>query len=217
MEEISLQLCEAGRRAYSHGLVAGTEGNLSVLLDEQRVLCTPTMMCKGMLTPADLCVLDRQGRLLAGTRRPSSEMAMHLSIYDADPEIRAVVHAHPPYATSFALLGQAVPTSFLPESVVFFGEIPLAPYATTGTAAMGDVLRPLVRGHCVALLQNHGAVAWARGLESAYCCMESLEAVCKTLHLARQMGRPAPIAEHDLEALRKLRRKFLAAQGEQPP
>ncbi|MDX2199576.1 MAG: class II aldolase/adducin family protein [Phycisphaerae bacterium] len=199
------QICAIGRRAYSRGLVAGMEGNISVRLDERRVLCTPTMHCKGTLTPADLCLIDLEGRRLEGARKPSSEMPMHLAAYAADAGVRAVVHLHPPYATTFAVLGESVPTGHLPEAEIFFGAVPLVPYATTGTPAMGEVLRPFVREHCVALLQNHGAVSWAVDLERAYCLIESLEAVCRVVHQARQIGTPREIAAEKRRELADLR------------
>lgn len=204
-------LCEIARRAYARQLVSGMEGNLSIRRDDGHVLCTPTMRCKGLLNPEHLCVIDLAGNRVSGSARPSSEMPMHLAIYRADARVRAVVHTHPPFATAFAVLGETIPTEFLPEAALFFGEIPLAPYATTGTPAMGDVLRPLVPGHCAALLANHGAVTWGPDLERAYAYMDSLEAICRVLHHARQIGIPRAIGAEHLRELRAIRARLLEA------
>jgi L-fuculose-phosphate aldolase len=205
------QLCRFAHLAYARQLVAGMEGNLSLRLPDGAILCTPTMRCKGLLTPEDLCVVDLDGvpvaHALSGRagRRASSEMPMHLALYRANPAIGGVVHCHPPFATAFAVLGESIPAEFLPEAAIFFGEVPLAPYAMTGTPAMGAVLEPFARDHVAALLQNHGAVAWGRDLELAYGFMESLEAICRSLHYARQIGTPRKIAPEHLPALEALR------------
>ncbi|TWT45483.1 L-ribulose-5-phosphate 4-epimerase UlaF [Phycisphaerae bacterium RAS1] len=205
MRELRERMCQIGRRAYRRQLVAATEGNFSCRLDGGRVLCTPTGLCKGLLSPADLCVIDADGNQIDGARRPSSEMRVHLEVYHSDPAAGAVIHTHPPFATTFAVLGEAVPPAILPESELFLGAVPLVPYETTGTVALADALRPFIAGHSAVLLQNHGALSWGASLESAYDLTEMLEAVCRVIHQARQIGQPRSIPAGKLAELRARR------------
>jgi L-fuculose-phosphate aldolase len=256
MLEIAEQMCAIGRRAYARQLVTATEGNFSCRLGPESVLCTPTGTCKGFLRPVDLCVVDLQGRQLSGLRRRSSEILMHLELYRADPQIRAIIHTHPPFATTFAVLqppreGQApaeppmreascregeapahrvaAPTEphpaasvvplprpaldlagVLPEGDVFLGEVPVAPYRTPGTPAMAEPLVPLLRDHVAAILQNHGAVTWGPDLETAYILTETLEALCRVVFQARQIGQVGRIPAGERQALAKLRAELRA-------
>lgn len=205
MRDLRERMCDIGRRAYQRQLVAATEGNFSCRLDADRVLCTPTGLCKGLLTPADLCVINLGGEQVEGARRPSSEIKVHLEIYRAEPTAAAVVHTHPPFATTFAVLGESIPCGILPESELFLGDVPLVPYETTGTAALAGVLRPHIAGHSGVLLQNHGAVTWGHDLESAYDLTEMLEAVCRVIFQARQIGQPRPIPSGKVAELRARR------------
>lgn len=211
MRDLAAQLCEIGRRAYHRELVDGTGGNFSARLDDHRFLCTPTTACKGTLTPADLCVVDLDGRPVSGRRPPSSEILMHLEIYAASPTTRAVIHAHPPFATTFAVLGETLPAGVLPEGDVYLGPVPLIPYQTPGTRAMGAALRPFVADHVAALLQNHGSVTWGPDLETAYILTETLEAVCRVVWQARQIGNPELIPPAEQARLAELRARLRAA------
>lgn len=188
MHELPERMCEIGQRAYARQLVAGSQGNFSCRLDQQRILCTPTGVCKGLLTPADLCVVDLDGRQLGGERRCSSEMPMHLGIYKAAADVQAVVHTHPPFATTFSLLGEAGLSGILPEGDILLGPVPLIPYQTPGTPEMATALLPYLADHQTAILQNHGSVTWGPDLESAYGLTEMLEALCRAVHQARQIG-----------------------------
>lgn len=198
-------MCAVGRRACRRELVDGTGGNFSCRLDDEKVLCTPTLASKGTLQPRDLCVVDLTGRQIAGERRPSSEILMHLEIYAADQNVRAVIHAHPPFATTFSVLGEMLPTGVLPEGDVLLGPVPLVPYQTPGTRELGVALRPYVAGHVAAILQNHGSVTWAADLETAYLLTETLEAVCRVVYQARQLGQVRQIPPEQRELLAKLR------------
>lgn len=197
MPDAAHTLCELGRRAYARALVAGSEGNLSARPSRERVLCTPSGLCKGFLEPDDLCEVDLAGAKLAGTRTPSSELPLHLEIYRTADErgwsVGGVVHAHPPFATTFALLGETIPGGLLPEGDIFLEHVPLVPYRTPGTLAAAQAIRPYVRPSGAALLQNHGAVTWGRDVDAAYLLMETLEAVCRVYHQARLIGQPRPI------------------------
>ena len=206
MDEIAEKMCEIGRRAYARQLVAGTEGNFSCRLDEQRVLCTPTGVSKGLLTPPDLCIVDLNGQQLEGQRRRSSEMLMHVALYRAQADIRAIVHTHPPFATTFAVLGELDLARVLPEVDVFLGSVPLIPYRTPGTATMAEPLLPYVQDNVAAILQNHGAVTWGRDLEDAFVLTETLEAVCRVVYQARQLGSVTLIPAESQRELEQVRR-----------
>jgi len=199
------KMCEIGRRAYARQLVAGTEGNLSCRLDAERVLCTPTGLSKGLLTPADLCLIDLEARQLEGRRRCSTEMRMHVGIYRAAPHVQAVVHTHPPFATTFSVLSEAGFAGVLPEGDIFLGTVPLVPYRTPGTAEMAEALLPYVQDHVAVLLQNHGTVTWGNDLETAYVLTEMLEAVCRVVYQARLLGTIQPIPLEKRGELARLR------------
>jgi L-fuculose-phosphate aldolase len=213
MDEIAEQMCELGRRAYAAGLVAGSEGNLSARLADGRILCTPTGRCKGWLTPADLCVVDSAGAQVAGRLRPSSEMPLHVAIYSAAPSLRAVVHTHPPFATTLSVLDEVSLANVLPEGDIFLGDVPFVPYQTPGTADMARPLLPLLRDHDAVILRNHGAITWATDLESAYLLMETLEAVCRVVYQARQVGIVRLIPPEQRGVLAALRQRWRARSG----
>ena len=212
MYQLAKQMCAIGRRAYERQLVAGCEGNFSLRLDPRRVLCTPTNVCKGLLTPADLCVVDLDGRQLEGQRRRSSEILMHLALYQADPDIQAIVHTHPPFTTTFSVLGQDGLAGVLPEGDVLLGTIPIVPYQTPGTPEMAEPLLPHLQDCVSAILQNHGAVTWGRDLESAYVLTETLEALCRVVYQARQIGRIQPIPPEKRQELARAREQLRAGQ-----
>src|SRR5438874_2026956 len=150
-----------GRALHERGYVAAMDGNLSVRLGENRILATPTAMCKGVMRPSDLVIVDMQGRRLGGKRDVSSEIAMHLLIYRLRPDIRGIVHAHPPTATGFAAAGLALNQPLVCEVVIGLGSIPLAKYGTPGTPELTDALEPLVPQYDAILMANHGA--WCPG------------------------------------------------------
>ncbi len=188
MQSQTRKMCQIGRRAYRRELVAGTAGNFSCRLDDRRVLCTPTLMCKGLLRPEDLCVVDLAGRQLSGGRPATSEILMHLEIYAAGGmQVGAVIHCHPPYATTFAVTGRTVPVELAPEGRILLGDVPLIPYQTPGTRELGLALRPYVTDHRAALLQNHGTVTWGPDLETAYVLTETLEAICRLAYQAQKL------------------------------
>lgn len=197
------------RRLWQAGLLAGQDGNITVRYQPDRLLVTPRGLLKADLAPEDLVEVDLQGRHLAGSQKASTELDLHLRVYRAREECGAVVHAHPPTATAFAVAGEAIPGNVLPEVAVLMGEVPIVPYATTGTPALGDALEPFLEGSEAVLLANHGAVTWGATLASARIRMESLEHAARILLAARSLGqviRLTPDQMHDLERLRgKLR------------
>jgi L-fuculose-phosphate aldolase len=202
------EICDVGRRLYARGLVAGNDGNISVRLGDNLVLCTPTLVCKGLVRPQDLCTTDLSGTQLSGERRRTSELLLHLEIYRGDPTARAVVHAHPPHATAFAVAGVDIPSGILPEADLFLGVIPRTAYETPGGQAFAETVRPFVGRASSVVLGNHGAVSWAPTLERAYWNIEILDACCRILILARQLGNVERIPESKLVELLSLRANF---------
>jgi L-fuculose-phosphate aldolase len=199
-------LCEIGRRLYARGFVAANDGNLTVRLGEGVFLCTPTMTSKGFLRPEDLCLVDADGRQLAGPRPRTSEVLLHLAIYRTRPDVQAVVHCHPPHATAFAIAGEPIPKGVLAEVEVFLGEVPLTKYETPGTQQFADTIVPYVRDCNTIVLANHGTVTFGTTLEQAWFHTEIIDAYCRILLLARPLGRintftPTQMAE--LLALKK--------------
>jgi len=183
------EICRIGQMVHSRGYVAGTDGNISVRLSQDLVLCTPTSLCKGMMEPDDLVIVDLEGRQRNGARHPSSELAMHLLFYSMRPEIRAVVHAHPPTATGFAAAGMSLEEALVAEVVTALGKIPLAHYGMPGTHELPDALRPLIPSHDAILMAHHGVVTCGHNLLRAYMNMECVEHYARVALVARQLGR----------------------------
>jgi L-fuculose-phosphate aldolase len=182
------QICEIGRRVYAKGFAAANDGNISVRLSDREVMCTPTMVSKGFIKPEDICKVDYEGKQLAGTRKRSSEILLHLSVYKHRPDVHAVVHCHPPHATAFAVAGIPIPQCVLPEVEVFLGEVPTAVYETPGTQKFADTIVPHLKSSNTIILANHGTVTFGPDLEKAYWNSEIIDAYCKILILSRQLG-----------------------------
>ena len=202
---VKREICEIGRRMYDSGFVAANDGNISVRVAEDRILVTPTMVSKGFMKPGMIVVVDLAGKVVAGKLKPTSELKMHLAVYRAVPELRAVVHAHPANATGFAVAGLALDRPCMPELVVNLGSVPLAPYATPSTEEVPRSIEGLVAGHGAALLSNHGVLAWGRTLVEAYGRLETVELYAKILIAAFAIGEPRPIPSDKLEALYRIR------------
>jgi len=187
--ELKRQICEIGRRMYEKGFVAANDGNISCRVAKGRFLCTPTLVSKGFLKPADIAVVDDQGRQLEGPLPRTSEIMLHLEIYHELGEINAVCHAHPPYATAFAVAGIHVPNNILPEVEIFIGQVPLAEYETPGGKRFAETILPHLRRKAnTILLANHGAVACDKTLEQAYFHLETLDMYCRILLLSKDVG-----------------------------
>src|SRR5437763_5454071 len=181
-------MCEIGRRVYNKGFAAANDGNITVRLNDREVLCTPTMVSKGFMKPEDVCKVDYEGRQLAGTRKRTSEVLLHLAVYNERHDVQAVVHCHPPYAPAFAVAREPIPKCVLPEVEVFLGEVPMADYATPGTQQFADTTLPFLKDCNTIILANHGTVTFGPDLEKAYFNSEIIDAYCKILLLARQLG-----------------------------
>ena len=158
---LRMEIITVGRKLWERQYVDGNGGNISVRLGERYLLCTPTMMSKRDMEPADICLSDLDGNILAGDRMRTSELLLHLEIYRSNPLARAVVHCHPPYATAFAMTGTLPPIGLISEYEVSIGPAAVAPYETPGTQAFAETVRPFVRDHNTILLSNHGIVCWA--------------------------------------------------------
>jgi L-fuculose-phosphate aldolase len=202
------QICEIGRRVYAKGFAAANDGNISVRLNDREVLCTPTMMSKGFIKCEDLCKVDYEGKQLAGTRKRSSEILLHLSVYNNRPDVRAVVHCHPPHATAFAVAGLPVPNCVLPEVEVFLGEVPTAVYETPGTQKFADTIVPLLKSSNTIILANHGTVTFGPDLEKAYWNSEIIDAYCKILILAKQLGQVNYFTQGQTKELLDLKKRL---------
>lgn len=199
------QILEAGLKIYQRGLVAANDGNLSVRVGDNALWVTPTGVSKGSMTEDMLVKVDLEGNLLEGSIKPSSETKLHLRIYQENPDVRAVIHAHPPAATAFACAGIPLDRPILQEAVVFLGKVPVAPFALPGSQAVADSVAPYCRDYRALLLEYHGAVSWGDTMEQAHHRMECLEQLALvTLHL-KTLGcdrvMPEPLVK-DLEGLR---------------
>ena len=188
------------------------------------MLCTPTMVSKGDLQPADICLTDLAGNILAGDRLRTSELLLHLAIYRANRRARAVVHCHPPNATAFAITGSAPPNGYLSEFEIFIGPVSRGALRNPGTKAFAETILPFVQDHNTILLSNHGIVCWSDSVTHAEWLVEILEAYCKTWLIAQQLGRQlAPIPGSKLEEILAIKRRLglpdarLAWETPEPP
>jgi L-fuculose-phosphate aldolase len=205
-----------GRMLHERGFVAATDGNLSVRLDDRRILVTPTAMSKGMMRASDLVIVDTEGRPISGRRGVSSEIGMHLLIYRLRPDVKGIVHAHPPTATGFAACGVALTQPLVCEVVIGLGCIPLARYGTPGTPELADALEPLVPQYDAILMKNHGVVAYGESLSSAYMKMETVEHFARIALVAHLLGHQQPLNEEELEKLITARSKYAGAKSAAP-
>ena len=189
-QQIKELMCDIGRRVWQKGMVAANDGNFSVKLNDNEFLCTPTGVSKGFMTPEYICKVDAQGNVLEANEgfRPSSEIKMHMRIYEKRPDVNAVVHAHPIYATAFAIAGQALDQPIMPEAVIFLGEVPLAKYGTPSTNEVPDSIEEYLPYVNQVLLENHGALTWGADLLSAYHKMESVEFYANLMYKAKMLG-----------------------------
>lgn len=192
------------QRLYQRGFIAGTEGNVSALEGPDRLWITPAGHHKGLLQPADLLLIDRQGHVLFGNGRPSSETPMHLALYRCRPDIGAVVHAHPPLATALTVAGYQLEPPLLPEAVVALGEVPTIPYQMPTTWQFANDVGAAMRQAEAALLENHGSVAVGTTLQAAFNKMEIVERAAQILYLAKLLGRVQPLSPEAVTALQAL-------------
>ena len=214
-DEHRREVCTAGRWVHERGYVASTDGNISVRLDARRILTSPTAISKGMMTPDDLVITDLQGRKLAGRRNPSTELAMHLLIYNRRPEIKAVCHAHPPVATGYAAAGLPLNKALISEVVLALGCIPVARYGTPGTPELSDALEPLVPSYDAILMANHGVVTSGPDLLTAFFRMETVEHFARVSLVTEMLGKQVLLSSGDVEKLLAARARYGATTAAQ--
>jgi L-fuculose-phosphate aldolase len=204
-ESIRADICEVGRRLYAQGYVASNDGNISVRLDEHRVMTTPTGVSKGFMTPDMMVVVDLTGKKISGDRNASSELKMHLAVYETRPDVRSVVHAHPPTATGFAVAGIPLDRAVLAEVITTLGSIPIANYATPSTAELPAAVKQYIKAHDGLLLANHGALTCGKDVLGAYYKMETVEHFAQISFIARMLGGERLISREEVTRLQGLR------------
>jgi L-fuculose-phosphate aldolase len=204
-ESIRSEICEVGRRLYARGFVASNDGNISVRLDDRRIMTTPKSVSKGYMTPDMMVIVDYAGAKLTGERDPSSELKMHLAVYEDRPDITAVVHAHPPIATAFAVAGIPLDRAVLAEVITTLGSIPIADYATPSTAELPAAVKHYIKAHDGLLLANHGALTCGKDVLGAYYKMETVEHFAQISFIARLLGGERLISRDEVTRLQGLR------------
>ncbi len=208
-DALRCEIIAVGRKLWERSYVDGNGGNISARLGEQSVLCTPTMISKGDLTPEDICLCDLEGNLLCGRGQRTSELLLHLEIYKANAQARAVVHCHPPQATAFAITGTTPPIGLIPEYEMFIGPAAVARYETPGTQAFAETVLPFIQDHNTILLANHGIVCWADTVTHAEWLVEILENYCKTYLIAQQIGKPLTfLSDEKIAEILELKRRM---------
>ena len=206
--DLRQSIVDIGRRMDEKGWIAANDGNISARLDSGRVLSTPSRMSKGRMRPDDLVVVDMTGRKLEGVREGSSEIAMHLAIYEMRPDVQAVVHAHPPVATGHAAAGKSLNLAMLPEVVVSLGCVPLADYGLPGTPELLGPMRPLIPSHDAILMGNHGAVAYGEDLQTAFSRLETVEHSARISLVAELLGGPRVLPRVEVDKLIQSRGRY---------
>ena len=207
--ELRQEMVRYGRLLSRLGFMPGTAGNLSVRLDDERLLVTPTGMSKFLMKAGDMVTVDLEGRLLLGTRKVTSEIGMHLAVYAGRNDVGAVIHSHPPIATGFACAGRALDEVLCQEAVMALGAVPLAKYATTGTDGVAASLQPYLKDHEAILLTNHGAVTYGGDLLEAFLRMETVEHLAQIELVAHQLGSPRPLSVDQIAQVRMAKARYL--------
>ncbi len=211
LKEIKEEICEVGHRLWQLGFVAANDGNISVKVDEDRYLVTPTGTSKSFLKPNMIILINGKGEIIEREDeryRPSSELPMHMRCYEERDDIKAAVHAHPPVATAFAIAGIPLDSYTMPEAIIFLGSVPIAQYGTPSTQEVPDAVAACLPDHDTMLLENHGALTVGADLITAYYRMETLEHFAKLTYYARQLGGERELSQKQIADCLKLREKF---------
>ena len=216
-KEAKRAILDIGQRMYLRGFVAANDGNISVRTAENEVWATPTGVSKGYMKKKMLVKVDLEGRQLAGTWKPSSELKMHLRAYRENPALKSVCHAHPPICTSFSIAGIPLDQPILAEAVITLDSVPVAPYAELGSEEVPEAIAPYCRTHNGVLLANHGVVTWAEDAYAAYYRLESMEYYAKILMITdRILGHQNMLSDQQIDALLAMRAKFGISRGGEP-
>ena len=210
-------LCRICHLLYDRGHAVGHDGNVSLRVGEDRLLITPSGVCKGRMEPDMLVVCGLDGAVLEGERYPSSEIAMHLEVYRQRPDVGAVVHAHPPAATAFAVCRKPLTRAYLIETVSGLGEVPVAPFAMPSTQEVPESIRPFVAHHSAVLLANHGALAWGRDLWEAFDRMETVEQTAKIYAWVQLLGGGEALTQEQTQGLLALSGRYEHLAGRREP
>lgn len=208
--EVKKQICEIGKRIYMNGFVAANDGNITVRIGENEIITTPTGVSKGFMTPDMLLNINLNGEVLksSGDYKPSTEIKMHLRVYKERPDVKSVIHAHPPFGTGFAIVGIPLTKPIMPEAVISLGCVPIAEYGTPSTEELPDAVSKYLQNYDALLLENHGALTYGPDLISAYYKMESLEFYAKLTFISTLLGGPKELSDSQVEKLYEIRRKF---------
>ncbi|MCB9857441.1 MAG: class II aldolase/adducin family protein [Phycisphaerales bacterium] len=202
------ELCRVAERVHAAGLVSGSDGNVSTRLADDRFLVSASGTCLGTLTPDELVVIDANGDVVEGDRRASSERWMHLAAYGQRPDIRAIIHAHPPTVVAMTLVGLSMPSDVLPETIIAFGSAPTSAYATPGTRDGGDIVRDLARNNDAIILDRHGSLTMGDTIHAAMMKLEQLEHAARIITLARQLGELRTLSPDEIGRLIDLRKAY---------
>ena len=215
--EIKKEICEIGRRIYNKGMGAANDGNISVKLDDNTFLCTPTGVSKGFMTPEFICKVDANGQVIQANPgfKPSSEIKMHMRVYRERPDVKSVVHAHPMYATGFAIAGIPLSQPIMPEAVLGLGCVPIAEYGTPSTEEIPDAVSKYLQYFDAVLLENHGALTYADSLLGAYHKMESVEFYAQLLFISQLLGGPQELSDEQVKRLYGMRAAY-GLKGKHP-
>ncbi len=206
--EFREDICQIGRLVFQKGWVAANDGNITIRMDAERILATPTGVCKGMMHTDDLIIVDMQGNKISGRAERTSEIAMHLTVYEMRPDIKAVVHAHPPVATGFATAGRSLNLALLPEVVIGLGCVPLADYGLPGTPALTEPMLPLIPKYDALMMANHGAVCYGEDVYKAYFRMETMEHFARIQLVAELLGGPKVLPREEVDKLLDSRTRY---------
>ena len=207
-KELRQDIVEIGRYVWQKGWIAANDGNITIRLDENRVLCSPTGVCKGLMQPEDLIIVDMQGRKLEGRLEGTTEIAMHLAVYNLRPDIKSVLHAHPPVATGFATAGRPLNLALLPEIIIGLGCIPLAGYGLPGTPALIEPMLPLIPKYDALMMGNHGVVSYGEDVFKAFFRMESVEHFARITLVAELLGGPTVLPRDEVQKLVDARQRY---------
>lgn len=207
-QQLRQQIVDVGKLVFEKGWVAAHDGNISLRLDADRLLCTPTGVSKGMMKPDDMIVCDLEGRKVSGRLGCTTELGMHLAVYGLRPDVHAVLHTHPPVATGFAAAGRGLNAAVLPEVIVNFGSIPLAGYGLPGTPELAEQLLPFIPKYNAILMQNHGAVTYGEDLWKAYFRMETVEHSARILFVAEMLGGAKALPRAEVQRLFDSRSRY---------
>jgi len=208
--DLRLAIVECGRIAYERHLMTSNDGNISVRMDDGLILITPSGISKGRLRTEDLLVVDLDGNIISAMtdRRPSSETPMHLEVYTQREDVRAVIHAHPIFATTLTVSGMEFPVDVLPEVLLTLGNVPVTAYATPSSHEDADAIRPFVKDHNALLLCQHGSLTYGKNLDEALIHLERIEHVSEIYWRAKMLGNVKRVPPEAQSRLVELREKY---------